>query len=174
MTMMASGSMAAPEGKPDLEQVDIHDVLSNERRQLTLQLLKENGDMMTGRELSERIAELETGENPPPRNIRQSVYVSLHQTHLPKLDKLDIVDYDASSKTVQLNEGAKQVASYMNAAPLRVRPEYYLVLSLLALGLLGGSQIGVPLIQSVPPALIAGPFLVIMSVLAGYHSWSVS
>ncbi len=51
-------------------------------------------------DLAEEIAAAETGERPPPRNKRQSVYVTLHQTHLPKLAHHDVVDYDSERKTV--------------------------------------------------------------------------
>lgn len=80
------------------------DVLSNRRRRLVLELLRANGGEATARELSEYIATVESGENPPPRNIRQSAYVSLHQTHLPKLNKPDIIEYDGQAKTVKLND----------------------------------------------------------------------
>ena len=79
-------TMMAERGSTELEAVEIHDVLSNERRQMVLDRLRESGGTMSARDLSEYIAERETGESPPPRNIRQSAYVSLHQTHLPKLD----------------------------------------------------------------------------------------
>jgi hypothetical protein len=80
-----------------LDEGDIHDVLRNERRRHTLELLRDNGETSSVRDLSEEVAALETGESPPPRNIRQSVYVSLHQTHLPKLDDLGIAVYDADA-----------------------------------------------------------------------------
>jgi hypothetical protein len=64
---------------------------------------------MRVRDLSEAVATLETAEDPPPRNKRQSVYVSLHQTHLPKLHELGIVTYDADSKAVTLSESAHEV-----------------------------------------------------------------
>ncbi len=51
-------------------------------------------------DLAEEIAAAETGERPPPRNKRQSVYVTLHQTHLPKLADHGVVDYDSERKTV--------------------------------------------------------------------------
>lgn len=50
------------------------------------------GGTLTARELSERIIAEETGESPPPRNIRQSAYVELHETQLLKLDDLEIVE----------------------------------------------------------------------------------
>lgn len=141
----------AASGIGELEPVDIHDVLSNERRQMILSLLREESDTLTARELSERIAELETGESPPPRNIRQSAYVSLHQTHLPKLDELGIVDYDQSSKTVHLNERAKEVSVYMETVPRYgiSWSEYYVGTALVGLLLVLGAEIGVPFIADV-------------------------
>lgn len=138
--------MAVTEGNAELASVDIHDVLSNERRQMTLELLREENSTMTARELSERIAELETGESPPPRNIRQSAYVSLHQTHLPKLDELGIIDYDQSGKTVKLNERAEEVSVYLETVPKYGLSwgEYYLGISLVGILLIIAAELGVP------------------------------
>lgn len=82
-----------------LTRTDVHDVLSNERRITLLELLAEESPQELG-DLAEAIAARETGQRPPPRNIRQSVYVTLHQTHLPKLETLGIVEYDARAKVV--------------------------------------------------------------------------
>ncbi len=119
------------EDRPQLDEVDVHDVLSNERRQVTLEILRDNGDSMTTRELSERVAERETGEQPPPRNIRQSAYVSLQQTHLPKLDRLGIIDYDGDAKQVSLTGEAEQVVGAMDAE--RGRTHFELVVTAAAL-----------------------------------------
>lgn len=138
--------MAVREGDSDLASVDIHDVLSNERRQMTIELLREQESSMTARELSEQIAEQETGESPPPRNIRQSAYVSLHQTHLPKLDDLGIVEYDQSAKTVELNERAEQVSVYLERVPKYGLSwgEYYIGTAVVGLLLVVGAEMGVP------------------------------
>lgn len=101
------------EETPKLDEGEIHDILRNDRRRAVIEFLSERGDHATIRELSEHIASLESGEDPPPRNVRQSVYVSLHQTHLPKLEGLGVVDYDTDSKDVQLRERATSVEAYM-------------------------------------------------------------
>jgi hypothetical protein len=157
--------MAATTAQPDLEAVEIHEVLSNERRQLILEFLRDAGGILTARELSERIAEVETGERPPPRNIRQSAYVSLHQTHLPKLDELDIIEYDQSAKTVELNERAEQVSVYMETVPKYglAWSEYYLAVSVLGLLLIIAGEIGVPVVASIGSLpLASATFLLIM------------
>lgn len=158
--------MAATKASTELEAVDIHDVLSNERRQMVLTLLRETGESMSARELSERIAELETGESPPPRNIRQSAYVSLHQTHLPKLDDLGILEYDQSSKTVALNDRADQVSVYMETVPKYgiSWSEYYLGLAVLGMLLVAASAIGVPLVARITGVMWA---ILALAAIAG-------
>jgi hypothetical protein len=110
---MASTGVERP-----LEEGEIHDVLRNERRRLALDRLRESDSrsMSLGR-LSEAVASLETGEAPAPGAKRQSVYVSLHQTHLPKLEDLGVVDYDAETKQVRLTDRMAEVELYMGSLP---------------------------------------------------------
>lgn len=95
------GGGDAEPGGTRLERTEIHEVLSNERRVRILECLRRDDEWELSA-LAEEIAAVETGERPPPRNKRQSVYVTLNQTHLPKLDSLGIVDYDSRRKTVAL------------------------------------------------------------------------
>lgn len=158
----------------ELAAIDIHDVLSNERRKMVLEFLRENGGKMSARELSERIAEIETGESPPPRNIRQSAYVSLHQTHLPKLDELDIVDYEADSKDVYLNDRADEVSVYMETVPKfgLAWSEYYVGISILAVLTLFAAEYGVPLIAAIGSVTWAFLFFGLVAVSATYQTIS--
>ncbi|MFC6989123.1 hypothetical protein ACFQJD_11150 [Haloplanus sp. GCM10025708] len=114
--MSATGSRERPTAESDatLAEGEIHDVLRNDRRRLVLERLRNRGGSETVAELAEFVAAVEAGTSPPPRNVRQSVYVSLHQTHLPKLDELGIVTYDPNEKTVSLAAGAERVAPYMD------------------------------------------------------------
>lgn len=138
-----------------LDEGDIHDVLRNERRRLTLELLRENSDSLSVRDLSERVAALETGESPPPRNIRQSVYVSLHQTHLPKLDDLGIVEYDADAKEVTLTDRVREVEAYMGrptasgSTPNRREVQYSLALSAVGVVTMIAAALDVPVIAAI-------------------------
>jgi len=116
-----------------IDEVDIHGVLSNERRRMTIEILGDEDGSLSARELSERIAERETGQQPPPRNIRQSAYVSLIQTHLPRLDELDIVEYDNGSKSVSLSSSAEQVSTFMESGSRLVLDEHYLLVAVTGL-----------------------------------------
>jgi hypothetical protein len=155
-----------------LAAVDIHDVLSNERRRMVISILREEKGQTTARELSERIAEMETGQSPPPRNIRQSAYVSLHQTHLPKLDDLGIIHYDESAKTVALTDRAKRVSVYMETVPRYgiSWSEYYVAVSVIGLLLMAATWLGVPLIASVSAAGWATLVFLLLGVSATYQT----
>lgn len=153
------------EASQELKAIDIHEVLSNSRRQHAIEILRDAGGKLSARELSERIAEAETGESPPPSNIRQSVYVSLHQTHLPKLDDLGIVNYDSDSKTIELLDRAREVSIYLETVSKYGLSwsEYYLGVSLLGLLLIIASEMGVPVIGSLSTITLAiGTFVLIM------------
>ncbi|WP_436923953.1 DUF7344 domain-containing protein [Halosimplex amylolyticum] len=80
-----------------LTQTEIHGILSNERRVTVLELLNEQ-EAYPVSELAEEVAAAETDERPPPRDKRQSAYVTLDQSHLPKLDKYGVIDYDFERK----------------------------------------------------------------------------
>ena len=91
------------------DENEVYDILRNERRRHVLRYLVDDGEASTIADIADHIAEIESGESPPPSDTRQSVYVSLHQTHLPKLDGLGVVEYDRDERTVRLLEGAEEV-----------------------------------------------------------------
>jgi hypothetical protein len=91
------------------DENEVYDILRNERRRHVLRYLVDDGEVSTIADIADHIAEIESGESPPPSDTRQSVYVSLHQTHLPKLDGLGVVEYDRDDRTVTLLEGADGV-----------------------------------------------------------------
>ncbi|MFB6280998.1 MAG: hypothetical protein ABEH40_03150 [Haloferacaceae archaeon] len=158
-------------GDRGLEPSEIHDVLRNDRRRLVLERLRDSGQSETVRDLSEHIASVEAGERPPPRNVRQSVYVSLHQTHLPKLDDLGIVAYDADEKEVRLDERAEEVTVYMEVVPKYGLSwaEYYFGLGVLGLLLLVARAVGVPVLAAVDPLVLGAMPLAVLIVSAAYH-----
>lgn len=159
------------EGGSSLTEGEIHDILRNDRRRAVIEFLFEHDRQATIRELSEHIAALESGEEPPPRNIRQSVYVSLHQTHLPKLEGLGVVDYDTDSKDVELLDQAELVATHMGqidgGAPDSVAMGYIglgtLGLLLAVVGAVTGPILGVD------TGLWVVPLFVAIVALGGYQ-----
>lgn len=146
---------ATARSNTDLEEVELHSVLSNERRWMMLELLAESGKSMSARELSERIAEWETGQRPPPRNARQSAYVSLMQTHLPKLIQLDIVEFDESAKTVRFGSRGAQVSKHIGLESKSFSSNYRLVIGFVGIAVTATSMAAGPVVETQMTFLIA-------------------
>jgi len=170
----AGSEPAKEEGEAGLARTDIYDVLSNERRTMVLELLAA-GDPQDLGDLAEEIAARETGERPPPRNKRTSVYVTLHQTHLPKLANLSIVEYDDREKVVSLGSRASTVlaqqegGSTESAAPGARWSELSLAVAASGLGLAGGSAIGLPGLASLSAGAYAVATLAVLVALLAFH-----
>jgi len=176
---MTEGDAGMAVEREALEPTEIHDVLRNDRRRLVLEELFDTEDGGTVRDLAEYIASVEAEETPPPRNVRQSVYVSLHQTHLPKLDELGIVSYDGDTKEVRLDDHADAVAVYLDVdrgdepgAPARDERRLepvYIGVGLVGIAALLANQLGVPGVSALNGSLVGAPFLVLVVALAAYR-----
>lgn len=164
---------AAPQSPTDLSEEDIHDVLRNQRRRLVIDILQESDGPVSVRELSEEIGAFESGMNPPPRKIKQSVYVSLLQTHLPKLDDLGIVDYQSEGKMVTVGGELEDVTVYMETVPKYgiSRSEYYGALSLLGILTVFAAEVGVPVLASVSSVTLAYGVFFIVLASSIYHTY---
>ena len=154
-----------PPGARVLSEETIHEILRNARRRETIDYLRTNDGTVTVSDLAEHVAEYESGESPAPRNVRNSVYVALHQTHLPKLDDHDVVTYNTVGKTVTLADGAEQLEPYLNPVdddetnfPLSV---YYLGVSLALSTVITCAFAGVPGVSLVHPVVWTVGFVLI-------------
>lgn len=151
-----------------LDRAKIHDVLSNDRRWRVLELLGDE-DPRDLRSLANDIAATESGESPAPRHVRQSVYVTLHQNHLPKLDSLDIIEYDDTSKMVALGDRANEIDVYLEVVERGQFSwsEYYLGVVVLGLVATLASVTGTPLLAAFEPGVYASSALVALLVSMG-------
>jgi hypothetical protein len=163
--------MATTQIQNPLQEHEVHDVLRNQRRMHTLNHLKEAEGTVTLRELSEAIATVETGESPPPRNIRESVYNALHQTHLPKLDTMGVVAYERNRKLIELSDAAEQVDLYMEVVPDQdiTWSAYYRTVGIIALVVVTLSGVGLPMFAAVSAAFWAVGFLGLFAVSLLYQ-----
>lgn len=157
-----------------LAETEIHDILRNDRRRRVIECLQERVGSVTLRELAETIAATEAGESPAPRPLRESVYNSLHQTHLPKLDREGVVAYDEHRKTVSLEPAARDVNVYMEVVTKYgvTWADYYRTLATLALALVVGSELGVPVVSALPPLLWASACLAAIAGSTAYQLWT--
>ena len=84
---------------------DIFGALSHNRRRLALQYFKQYENPIALGEVAERIARWEHTPAAVPADIEvEAVRTALHRTHLPKLDELGFIDYDAASEAIHTNE----------------------------------------------------------------------
>lgn len=157
----------------EVPESEVHDLLRNERRRQVIKYLQRTVGSTTLREIAEAIAEKETGISPPPKNIRQSVYNSLHQTHLPKLDDLGVVAYDSDRKTIRLTETARTVDVYMEVVtPYGITwSEFYRLLGTGSLFIVLASIIELPVVSMVDPLLWTTLFLGVYVVAIAYQLW---
>ena len=83
---------------------DIFDLLSNHRRRMVLHHLRQNGTSAEVSEIAAAVAALEndTTVEELTDQQRKRVYVSLYQTHLPKMAEMNIIEYDKEGGTVEL------------------------------------------------------------------------
>lgn len=167
-----SGTQADVQGK--LEPSEIHNVLRNERRRRAIEYLGERDGTHTVDKLAKHIASLETGDSPPPHDVRKSVYVSLHQTHLPKLDELGIVEYDLRSKELVLTDRAEEVERYMDVAPKEAISWdlYYLGISILAVTTLSAIKLDIQLISTLGLEFWSWFFVLLVGCSSLFHLWS--
>lgn len=159
-----------------LPESEIYEILSNRRRRATIQQLTAGAYPTTVslHELSEAVAAAEAGTSPPPRALRESVYSSLHQTHLPKLEELGVVRYDRETAEVSLQPRARDVNVYMSVAtPYGITwDEYYRALAAVALTLVVGSLAGLPFVSAVDPLLWASGSLFVLAVSVSAQLWA--
>jgi len=117
-----------------LSKNEIFGVLQNDRRRYILEILREEGNQSI-RSLSEKIAYLETGTEDIKSNIRKSIYISLLQTHIPKMESLGIITYNREEDNVKLLPESKIFDVYIETVKKGdiTWSQYYLGMSILAL-----------------------------------------
>jgi hypothetical protein len=135
-----------------------------------LAYLKNNGGRSNLRTLSEQIAGWENDTDPALISSKQRmrVYTALRQSHLPKMDRHDILEFDEQSGDVQLTSAADTVEEYMestddNSIDVRV---FSLGIGGLGLLLSVGFYLDVFLTAGIPDA-VAGGMISLLIVLVG-------
>lgn len=161
------------------------DILSNARRRCLLRYLHDEPECSV-RELSRRVAAWEN--DVPPERVtwkqRKRVYTGLHQTHLPRLDKFGVVDYDCDRGTVRATDRIGLLEPYLAPGDHTTPPAtgerrddgefpwhlYYAGIGLAALVLSIGMLADVPVLSAVRPvvivALVAGAVLATVGIQA--------
>lgn len=141
--MLASKAQLVPRGSKrefDVPSEDeLFDIIANQRRRLALQIVQQVKRIELGT-LAEKIAawEEEIDVQEVTSAKRKNVYTALQQTHLPKMDRVGIVEFDDREGVVEAAPALEEVDVHVEIVRGKDIPwsEYYLGLSLVGLATL--------------------------------------
>lgn len=131
----------------NLSKDELFRILSNSRRRQIIYFLHRADDKLSLKELAAMVAARENGTSvvDVTDEERQRVYISLYQTHLPKLEAADLVVYDDEERTVELvMDVARQGFFWMQPEQQRPWYLYYGAIGLLGWALIIGLWLGLP------------------------------
>lgn len=121
----------------------VFDLLSSGRRRMLLYFLRERGGSASVKELAQHIAALENEVDVEDisRDQEKRVYVSLYQTHLPKLAEAGVIKYHKDEGQVMLTDQALEMDQYLTQPSGMEYPWqlHYLILAAVSAVLLGFS-----------------------------------
>lgn len=134
-------------GEP-LDEDTVFDILSNRRRRQIIYYLQEHGGEAPLRDVANAVAGWEEDEAPEDVTEKQSrrVYVSLYQSHVPRLTEVGLVEHDDTG-TVRLTDRVRLLDPYLNPHSDETPWQLYY----LAVGLVG-VVLGVLVSLGLPPA----------------------
>ena len=143
------------ESAQEMSKNEVFELLSNERRRYAIHHVKQSDGAVELGALSEQVAAWEnSGEvSGVSSDERKSVYTSLQQFHLPKMEREGVVEFDDRQGTVELSPRAEDLDVYLEVVEGYDIPwsEYYLGLSAISLALVVSAAV-----NTYPIALISG------------------
>jgi hypothetical protein len=153
-----------------LSQDTVFDLLSSARRRYILYYLRRHGGKVSINDLA---AEIASWENDKPideltAQEEKRVYVSLYQTHVPKLESQGIVEYDSETGMITLTDRATQMDRYLTVESEQAFPWqlYYLVLAAISGVLYTLVAFDVWVFEAIPDGLTAGVIIAVFAVSA--------
>ncbi|WP_254274289.1 DUF7344 domain-containing protein [Haloarcula marina] len=167
----ASPDRSGPDqsGRESLPLGTVFDVLKNDRRRHAVRFLLDAADETSVGSLSEHVAAIEQGTTADAvtQKQRKRVYVSLHQCHLPKMDKLAVVEFDRDGGTVRAGTAAADLAPYLDHEFDDRTPWYRYYAGITIVGaVLFAATAATPLL---PLSAVCTGLLLAVGVCAGLH-----
>jgi hypothetical protein len=132
--------------QPGVDLDHVFDVLRNQRRRDVLRYLDQTREPIQIGDLAEQLAAWENDKSVGELSSseRKRMYVGLYQSHLPKMDDLDVVDFDKPRGVVAPGEEMDAYARYLQppeALGDRTIEQYAIPLSVLGAILLGAALV---------------------------------
>jgi hypothetical protein len=174
VTAKSDGGVASNAGGT-ISPGTVFEVLSNERRRYVIHNLKAVGERVSVRDLSEQVAAWEN--DTPVAEVtpkeRKRVYTALHQTHLPKMAQVGVIDYDRDRGTLELTPAVAAFDIYLEIVPERelAWSEFYLALGIIATALVTLATLQLYPFTLVPDIGYAVLFAVGLLAVGGAHTY---
>lgn len=92
-------------------------LLANRRRRRVVEVLLKTSGPLTLNDLVEAVTEAERTDTTDVSSLRDSVYASLYQTHLPWLVAEDVIEYDQDADRIVLTDRGTQLQQYLDTPP---------------------------------------------------------
>ncbi|NHN59142.1 MULTISPECIES: hypothetical protein [Halorussus] len=156
-----------------LSQDEVFEVLKSPRRRYALYYLRQEGGESELSDLTEQVAAWENETTPSALSTeqRKRVYISLYQTHLPKLDEANIVEYDRDAGVIRLGDRASDLDLYLGDVSREEFPwdRYYLGLVAVSSLLVAAVWLEIPPFGAIPGLVLATAILAVFGVSAVVH-----
>ena len=150
----STGGSTVESGDGQIPLDDCFDLLSNHRRRYALHYLQQQDDGVTLGELADQVAAWENDADVDAVSYdeRKRVYTSLQQVHLPRMDNLDVVEFDDREGRVRMGAAAEHLDVYLEIVTGNdvSWSTFYLGLVAVNAGLLGGATLGLPVLSAIP------------------------
>ncbi|WP_254274290.1 DUF7344 domain-containing protein [Haloarcula marina] len=156
----------------ELSRDRVFDILSSPRRRYVLYFLRTEPNPIQLTDLAEHVAawENDTTVEELSTQQRKRVYVSLYQTHLPKLAESGLVEYDEDSGEVSIAQKASEIDPYLGDQ--EDEPPWYLFylgLAAVSLVLVAASLAGLGIAEGITAVVVVGAFVVLTVVHTVYR-----
>nr|WP_238717353.1 hypothetical protein [Natronorubrum halophilum] len=155
----------------DSDRGEIFELLSNHRRRYAVHYCKLEDEPVTLGDLAEHVAawELDKEVQELTSAERKRVYTSLQQTHLPTLERADMIEFD--DRTIALTDRATELDVYLDVVPGDSVPwgTYYLGLAAVGSIVMAGLWLEVVPIGTVPELGWATLVFALFAVSAVVH-----
>lgn len=156
-----------------ISQDSAYDLLSNSRRRYVLSLLRERDEPIALNELSRDLAAWENDVEPDALTNQQikRVYVSLYQTHIPKLDEAGVVSFDQMSGTVELKDTVHELDTYIpgQTSGITTWERLYIFVAAIGLVVYGASFLFPGGLLGIDRSLVGAVILLTFAVLTAAH-----
>lgn len=152
-----------------LSRDDLFEVLSSNRRRYLIYFLEsEGGEAELGR-LARLIAALENDVEPPEVSDKEQkrVYISLYQSHVPKLVDYELVEYDSEEKYVSSTERMREVTELFEESSHSWQL-YYLLIGIGGLVAVGATLAGISPLPVWILSLVVVAALIVTSLIHYY------